>query len=455
MRKTEEMTTEPSAMAFAPVCVLSAASPPARPKASASPRRPRAPPVRLNLRDPRELDAELRRFSLTTFQDEDVLPRARDLLNARRGDLRYAITRYHGGFRALRLARQRAARAEMAAAASEPAFAALARKIRTFIESELAPLDDAHAEVARSMFPTHAALRAAGRNDIVKGVRSAGGSRAVALRMGLRLHYHATTDYTGERGRLLAELRRFVTERGNEGVFPTAGEMHEAGRLDLLAGLRAHGGSRRLADEMGLRLQRGRPRRDADGLRRSLEALGAASLPADGSLAAAGRVDALAAIRGLGGREAAAAAIGVEAASDPARTFFDEALFSLEACPDEAILVHNSGNKVRQMEDRAPVEERGGGGGALLPREGGRRRERHYFAQFDRLRQELLCFIFDDGVAGVMPTAQELIKAGRRDLVRACQLHGGQKTVAARLGLLMHSMGRKKILERVAVTVSE
>ncbi len=137
-----------------------------------------------------------------------------------------------------------------------------------------------------------------------------------------------------------------------------------------------------------------------------------------------------------------------------ARTFFDEGFFQMEVCTDEAVLVHNEGNKVRQELRKAPAEERGGGGGALLPKAGGRRREKHYFSSFERLQQELMCFIFDDGVAGVMPTAQELIRAGRRDLVRAMQLHGGQKIVAAKLGLVMHSMGRKKVLERVAETVA-
>ncbi len=54
---------------------------------------------------------------------------------------------------------------------------------------------------------------------------------------------------------------------------------------------------------------------------------------------------------------------------------------------------------------------------------------------FATLQRELLAFIVAHGVAGVMPSQDLLRRAGRADLERAIQAHGGMAAVAARLGL--------------------
>lgn len=436
------------------------ASPPLRSKGADKPissknqtvatsRRPRS--AKLNLRNADELQKELRRFSRDVLDDEDIIPRRVDLIRARRFDLRYAIERYHGGFRKLR------SKTTAVTLVDEPkveitdrldTLEVLTTQIKQFIEQHIVPLDVDHADLARTFFPTHAALRSAGRNDLVRAVRHAGGSRAVAARMGLNMHYHASTNYSGERARFLAEIRRFVASNGETGLFPTAAQLHDSGRLDIVNGIRAHGGAAATAAVLGLKLQRGRPGA------RTVAANVAANhaLPDDAQLVSEGRVDVVRAVRALGGRTNASKILGVrDELSRVARTVLDEAFFQLDICQEPVALHHNIDNSLRTDPAKQP---RGGGGGALLPREGGRRRERYYFNNFENLRHELNCFIFDDGVARVMPTAAELIRAGRRDLVRAMQLHGGQKSVAARLGLVRQSMSRKQVLAATRDSVS-
>ncbi len=51
------------------------------------------------------------------------------------------------------------------------------------------------------------------------------------------------------------------------------------------------------------------------------------------------------------------------------------------------------------------------------------------------LEQELLAFIAEHGVPGAMPTQQLLHRAGRHDLMRGIQVHGGSAAVGERLGL--------------------
>lgn len=363
----------------------------------------------VNLRDARALDAELRRFSEKVFADANVLPRLSDLSREQRGDLRYAIVQYHGGFRAFRtVSTQRPRRrrstnstnktnskSENTAATDETGmeFRELADQIREFIEEHIVPLDKDHADLSRRYFPTHAAFRLSGRSDLTRQIQKHGGSRAVALRMGLHLHYHAATDYAGEPARFRMELRRFIapgTRFDPTSVrMPTNAELHRAGRLDLIAGIRVHGGAAAVANSLNVKMARG-PR------------------PAE-----------------------------PKAPRTPP-TVLDESFFALEVSDEEA-LRHNATNALRPAH-----EERGYSGGALLPRDGGRRRAHYHYQNFDTVKRELHGFIFDDGTPGCMPTQSELIKAGRRDLVRAMQIHGGQKMVARKMGLARKSAGRKQ-----------
>jgi hypothetical protein len=58
-----------------------------------------------------------------------------------------------------------------------------------------------------------------------------------------------------------------------------------------------------------------------------------------------------------------------------------------------------------------------------------------YWDDFAVLEQEMLAFIEEHGVPGVMPTLPLLRRAGRHDLVHGIQMHGGVAAIGDRLGL--------------------
>ena len=67
------------------------------------------------------------------------------------------------------------------------------------------------------------------------------------------------------------------------------------------------------------------------------------------------------------------------------------------------------------------------------------RKPNGYYADFEVLKAELLRWVTESGVAGVMPTAQQLKDNSppRNDLVKAISQHGGPAGVAKKLGLRM------------------
>ncbi len=65
-----------------------------------------------------------------------------------------------------------------------------------------------------------------------------------------------------------------------------------------------------------------------------------------------------------------------------------------------------------------------------------------YWNDFAVLERELLAFIDEHGGPGVMPTQQMLHCAGRHDLMRGIQVHGGVGATGDRLGLAHR--GRRK-----------
>jgi hypothetical protein len=314
--------------------------------------------------------------------------------------------------------------------------------VRSFIENSLSQrrLAGHERELAARLLPTREVLKRAGRSDLIQRIRAAGGSRFVAKEMGLALSGYATVSYKNNLPALQREIREFNEQRGCEDIFPTADAMRSAGRLDIIAGVKAHGGSVRLASAMELKLQRGRRpasrEERMEWLRKQFAPRGV--IPTNQELIANGRIDVLRHIVACGGREEVSKILALPV---PDRTVFSEDLFSHDVCTSSGALEYNS------LEALSREEVRGGGGGAILDADGGRRRRHHLYRDFGMLKDELLCFIYDWGHIGVMPTAQQLIRAKRRDLVRAMSLHGGQKVVAYRLGLVRQSLSRTQVLE--------
>lgn len=92
--------------------------------------------------------------------------------------------------------------------------------------------------------PRYADFRAAGRDDLIQGIRAYGGIREVAKSMQLRLHYNATQSYEGDFEGLKLALEVFRADvMDNASYLPTASKLREHGRLDIIAGIKHHGGT--------------------------------------------------------------------------------------------------------------------------------------------------------------------------------------------------------------------
>ena len=324
-------------------------------------------------------------------------------------------------------------------------WSALERGVRDFIEERVNDLDSKHAATILRFMPRQADFLESGRSDLLYGIYLHGGLIEVARRMKLLPNYHASRNYKDDFPGLAAEIRVFDRALHAKCLFPTGSSMRYHGRLDLLAGIRAHGGVSEVARRMGLKIQWGNlslkhRRSEPHWLKKELASVRPASMPTHSELIDSGRLDLLRAVKDLGGREVVAETLGLKLED---RMLLNEDILFQEICESKTALEYNEGNELqRKPTDRAPT--RGGGGGALLGREGGRRREAYHYRNFDRVKNELMCFIFDDGAMGVMPTRSELLRAGRGDLVRAMALHGGQKAVAKRLNLIRYSEGKQK-----------
>jgi hypothetical protein len=71
------------------------------------------------------------------------------------------------------------------------------------------------------------------------------------------------------------------------------------------------------------------------------------------------------------------------------------------------------------------------------------RKPGNYWSDFVHVEMELLAFIEEHGTSGVMPIKEELLQAGRGDLAKAINKHGGIEAVAEHLELQHPSYKRK------------
>ncbi|GAB0496049.1 hypothetical protein MMPV_007359 [Pyropia vietnamensis] len=386
----------------------------------------------LILRSPTALAAELRRFSTSIGADPGEMPREADLLRHRRGDLRYAIRTHHGGYRAA--ASAAALRYTGAAAAGRYAhFSALAADLRTLIDARVANVPDArHAALAARYMPRVMDLLDAGRSDLVHAIAAHGGQHVVARRLGLHLHYHAVTHYRGDWGALVEEVWRFIAERdgvptegerGGGGVgtspiggssgdgdgggasaargrFPTSAQLRAAGRLDLVAGIKAHGGAVAVASLLGLKLQVGRRRSESVAI-----GTAAAGVPAQATVPAAAAGASRDGHSGNHGSDAKLAWLALQLAA------------IAKAADDDGL------SGVLRPTPTALSEEAAGAGWTTASGT----------ATF---------------VCAVMPSSTTLLRSGRVDVLRAISAAGGRAAVAAALGI--SHMDRSVLVEEWA-----
>lgn len=129
------------------------------------------------------------------------------------------------------------------------------------LENVRAEVDAFNSEygLASAAMPTAAALRRAGRRDLLNAISNAGGFRAVGEKLGLASarERRKPRGYWKVEENVVMETRRFVnmhlemlTREGGSVRLPTGAELREAGRADLESGISEYGGWRKLAKVM-------------------------------------------------------------------------------------------------------------------------------------------------------------------------------------------------------------
>jgi len=214
---------------------------------------------------------------------------------------------------------------------------------------------------------------------------------------------------------------------------PTLSMLKDAGRLDMVAGIKHHGGFQKIAMLTGLKMIRGakvcRAREsDVEWLGRQLAAFGDVfgRMPTSRELLDNGRIDIVRSIQQHGGRDAVSKRFGLDCEHDS--TLLSEDFMELEICGDVAVLDNSTlGAHAGETTGRRPP---------------------HFYKDFERVKADLQSFILANGDVGVMPTAKQLMASGRGDLMRAIKLHGGHKTVAKKLQLVVYSDGKSKVRKR-------
>ncbi|KAG8466647.1 hypothetical protein KFE25_008026 [Diacronema lutheri] len=332
--------------------------------------------------------------------------------------------------------------------------------------------------------PTAAEMRAAGRTDLANLVTRAGGQGVVANGLGLRVRRGRrptpAPELPADLAPTLAAISATAPGRAMSGAdgplpMPTAEQMREAGRADLVALIARAGGQNAVAARVGLRVGRGR--RDAHGAAHSesederrarvaREVLRIAHArgepgtmpPLDALQSGGGHALVWAVRTAFGGVRRAALALGLAMprARVPARsvggsrqprgywtpleTVRRELLAFIRAHGTEGVMPAALELRVAGQCALAHAIERHGGlhavGGALGLRPAHGRAPIGYWAEAERLDGAVLAFVAANGTEGVMPTVRDLQRHGRHDLAHAiCAHHGGRIALERRTGL--------------------
>ena len=110
--------------------------------------------------------------------------------------------------------------------------------------------------------PRRAELRDLGAYDLEKAVVAAGGFEMVAKRLGWTKKRKKPRGYWSDLSNVERELLSFIEENKLEaGVMPSRPQLEELGRKDIAKSLAKHGGSRAIAEKLGLVSRRYRRRK--------------------------------------------------------------------------------------------------------------------------------------------------------------------------------------------------
>ncbi len=327
----------------------------------------------------------------------------------------------------------------------------------TNVQREL--LEYIHEHGTTGIMPTGEDLRQAGRNDLDNAIRKYGGVQSVAERLKLTVTKRRA-GYWNDFENLKSAILAFIEEHGTHGVMPTESELKKVGRNDLaIAILRKHGGYRMVATRMALVFAyKISPRNywhDFSNIEREiLNYIGSNGtegvMPTQQELQKAGRSDLVSAIKKHGDYQAVAERLGLTYAKrrdgywdDPSNLERELLTYISEHGTPGVMPAHEELSKGGRS-DLASAISTHGGYRVVAERFGLKvayaAKSPGYWSNSDNLKRELLSFIENNGMSGVMPTRDQLVKTGYGALAAGIAKQGGHQKIAEQLRL---SLGRK------------
>ncbi len=385
---------------------------------------------------------------LLTFTKENgtpgVMPTRQKLQQAGRSSLGKAISQ-HGGFS--KIAKQLGLKLTYTAKPRSywNDFSNFSHELFAFIEGYGNP----------GAMPTIDELRNAGRSDIANAVQKHDGFPVVAERLSLELTYTKKRHgYWDDFSNVAKEIFIYLQERGILGRMPTTEELVKTERSSLARAIKEHGGFPVVAKRLGLELSYSKKmngywndfsnvEHEVFKFIRTQDRLGV--MPTSQELTEAGQSSLVVAIQKYGGCQSVAERLGLTYANkrhgywDDFSNVERELLTFINEGDTPGVMPTTEELKKAAKSSLAVAISQHGGFSAVAERLGLEltyiKKTSGYWDDFSNLEQEILAYIQEHGVVGVMPTQEQLKKAGRHDLTNAIWKHGGYQSVAERLGL--------------------
>lgn len=168
------------------------------------------------------------------------MPSQKELRAAGRADLAEAITDHHGGFR--EVAKRLGYRSRKKDDFFYDNFYNVAREVYQVVLNA----------GTESIMPSTTLLKAVDRSDLAAAIAKYGGMSDVSQRLGLQYKVR-TREAFKDWGLFRRNLMSFMETHGTPGEIPSSRALNNFGRRDLYQAILHHGGSRAVADKMGLK----------------------------------------------------------------------------------------------------------------------------------------------------------------------------------------------------------
>jgi Hypothetical methyltransferase/SNF2-related domain len=374
------------------------------------------------------------------------MPTRAELRTAERSDLDSALNK-HGGLTAV--ANRLGLQITIQPMGYWDDFANVEAALHAYIEKNRTP----------GIMPTISELQRAKQSSLAIAItKKYGGVAIVAKRLGLELSYTAKpSGYWDNFSHVELSLREFNEKRGMPSIMPTSSELQKAGRSDLSTAITNHGGFPAIAERLGLTYTYiAKPDRYWDNFANVQQEVfdfirtqgTPGTMPTSSELQKAKKSSLSAAISGKhGGFPIVAGRLELTITKKP-NGYWDsfanleqELLTFIQEHGEQGVMPTNQEFQAAKRSDLPFAIAKHGGITTVRQRLGLRPPSKRPgpWDDFSRVEQELRIFIGTQGIAGIMPTREQLKQTGRRDLIAAIDTHGGSFTVAQRLQLQLTS----------------